>query len=150
MIRETVRTAGTKLLGVPCARRQPYRPSALKSTKQLFQTRDSAPDGRSFSTEGPNASGEVDADEDDRHWAPASETYAPAHILFQYIRNGWVLEYYVHVQVSRCFSSRCVEVYSFRLTQGRESVLMPIIANPAILRLVIERELTVVRMAVLE
>ena len=150
MIRETVRTARTELLEAPCARRQPYTHFVLKDTRQAVQTSDSAPDRRCFSPEGPNASCEVDADDDDRHWAPTSETYAPAHILFQYIRDGWVLQDNVYVQMSRCFSGRCVEIYSFRLTHGHKSVLMPIIANPAIRRLVIERELTVVRMANLE
>jgi hypothetical protein len=147
MIRETVRTAGTKLLEAPCARRHPYTQFVLKDTRQAVQTSDSAPDQRSFSAERPNAPCEVDADDDDRHWAPTSEPYAPAHILLQYIRDGWVLQNNVYVQLSRCFSGRCVEIYSFRLTHGHKSVLMPIIANPAVLRTVIERGLIVVRIA---
>lgn len=147
MIRETVRTAGTKLLEAPCARRQPYAQFVLKDTRQAIQTSDSTPYQRSFSKEGPHASCEVDADDDDRHWAPTSEPYAPAHILFQYIRDGWVLQDNVYVQLSHCFSGRCVEIFSFRLDHGCESILMPIIANPAVLRTIIERGLIVVRMA---
>ena len=147
MIRETVRTTGTKLLEAPCARRQPYTQFVLKDTRQTVQTYDSAPDQQSFSTAEPNASREVDADYDDRHWALTSETYAPAHILLQYIRDGWVLQDNVYVQLSHCFSGRCVEIFSFRLDHGCESILMPIIANPAVLRTIIERGLIVVRMA---
>ena len=88
---------------------------------------------------------EVEHDEDHRHWSPNSQSYAPADILFQYLRDGWLLGDKVLVQVFQCFSWRCVEVYYFRLTHDSAPVLMPIIANPVILRFVMERGLTVVR-----
>lgn len=92
-----------------------------------------------------HAKSEVEHDEDHHHWSPNSQSYAPPDLLFQYLRDGWLLGDRVLVQVFQCFSWRCIEVYSFKLTLDGEPVLMPIIANPVILRFVMERGLTVVR-----
>lgn len=88
---------------------------------------------------------DVEYDDDNRHWSATSEPYAPADVLLQYLRDGWLLGDKVMVRVVRCFSLRCVEVYYFRLTSDNEYVLMPVIANPVISRLVIERGLRAIR-----
>ena len=92
-----------------------------------------------------HANRDVEYDEDHRHWSPHSQSYAPADILFQHLRDGWLLGDKVLVQVIQCFSRRCIEVYYFRLTSGSEPLWMPIIANPVILRLVKERGLAAIR-----
>lgn len=89
---------------------------------------------------------DVEYDEDNRHWSAGSQAYAPADVLFQYLRDGWLLGDKVMVQVVRCFSRRCVEVYYFRLRSGHERVLMPVLANPVVLRLVMERKLVTIRL----
>ncbi len=88
---------------------------------------------------------DVEYDDDNRHWSATSQAYAPADVLFQYLRDGWLLGDQVMVQVVRCFSRRCVEVYYFRLTSSRERVLMPVIANPVTSRLIMERGLRAIR-----
>lgn len=88
------------------------------------------------------ASNEVEYDDDNRHWSPSSQPYAPADILFQYLREGWLLGDTVVIQVIQCFSGRCVEIYHFQLSSSSGHVSMPIIANPVILRLIVERGLT--------
>lgn len=89
-----------------------------------------------------------DQHEDYRHWSPISQPYAPADILIQYIRDGWLLADKVIIQVTRCYSGRCVEVYHFRLTSDHEQVVVAVIANPVVLRLVMEHRLLTFRIYV--
>ncbi len=87
---------------------------------------------------------ELEIDDDDyRHWSPASQPYATADVLLQYLRREWECANEVTVKTSRCVSSRCVEVYIFTISKGHERLCVPVISNPVILHLVRERGLTV-------
>ena len=86
---------------------------------------------------------ELEIDNDDRHWSPASQPYATADVLLQYLRCEWECANEVTVKTSRCVSSRCVEVYIFTISRGHERLCVPVVSNPVILRLVRERGLTV-------
>ncbi len=88
----------------------------------------------------------VEYEDDHRHWSPHSQPYASADMVIQYLRDGWLLGDKVMVQAVRCFSRRSVELYYFRLTSGREQILMPVIANPVVLRLIMERKLVTIRL----
>lgn len=48
-------------------------------------------------------------DEDYHHWSPISQPYAPAHVLLQYLREGWQIHERVLVEVSPCISQQCTE-----------------------------------------
>lgn len=86
-----------------------------------------------------------DHDEDYRHWSPLSQPYAPADVLLQYLRGGWQIQGRVLVEVSRCTSRRCTELYYFILTRDDERLTMPVLANPVVLRLAQELGLILVR-----
>lgn len=79
----------------------------------------------------------LEFDNNDRHWSPASQWYAPADILLQYLRNGWQLEKEVEICVHRCGSCRHVEMYHFTLYHAEKQPLrMPVLANPVVRKMV--------------
>ncbi|QPC83144.1 hypothetical protein G4Y79_01860 [Phototrophicus methaneseepsis] len=80
---------------------------------------------------------ELELDNDDRHWSPASQWYAPADVLLQYLRDGWRLDDDVEICVHRCRSYRHVEMYHFILYHAeKKSLRMPVVANPVVRRIV--------------
>ena len=127
------------------ARWQLHQQPVSRVNSQRLEASDYPVTSRCAPEDAKHANRDVEYDDDHRHWSPTSQPYAPADILFQYLRDGWLLGDKVLVQVVQCFSQRCVEVYYFRLTHDGEPVLMPIIANPVILRLVVERGLAAIR-----
>jgi hypothetical protein len=142
----TVKGPETQLLTqAQAARSQFYQPSVPRASSQRIEASDYPAMSQCAPEAEKHANREVELDNDHRHWSSTSQPYAPADILLQYLRDGWLLGDKVLVQVVQCFSWRCVEVYHFRLMSGREHILMPIIANPVILRFVMERGLAAIR-----
>lgn len=87
---------------------------------------------------------ELEIDDDDyRHWSPASQPYATAEVLLQYLSRGWECMNEVAVKTFRCVSSRCVEVYAFEISKGHERLCVPVVSNPIILRFIRQRGLAV-------
>lgn len=86
-------------------------------------------------------------DEDVRHWSPQSQVYASADVLAQYLRLGWQVNAEVIVRSYGCVSRQRVEVYHFSLTNGSERVVMPVVANPVVVKLVQELGLATVRVS---
>ncbi len=76
-----------------------------------------------------------------RYWSAGSQRYAPADILLQYLRGGWMVDDAVPVETFYCGGARCVKVYYFRLFYEEEDLWMPVIENPVVLRLIGERNL---------
>ena len=76
-----------------------------------------------------------------RHWCPVSETYAPVEVLLQYLRQGWEADTPVAVET---FSLGTRHSYIFRFTVRRNgsSLEIPVVANPAALRIVERCQLT--------
>ncbi len=83
-------------------------------------------------------------DEDYHHWSPISQPYAPAHVLLQYLREGWQIHERVLVEVSPCISQQCTEMYCFILIRDGVRITMPVLANPVVLRLAKERGLILI------
>ncbi len=86
--------------------------------------------------------------EDRRHWCPVSEKYAPADVLLQYLRDGWELDNLVAVETFYFAGYRCSDIYYFTLCQQDAFCEMPVLANPVVLRLVDERQLSILRINV--
>jgi hypothetical protein len=84
-------------------------------------------------------------DEVHRHWCPVAEKYAPADVLLQHLREGWELDPLVAVETFYFAGYRCSDIYYFTLRQANTTVEMPVLANPIVLRLVDERQLSTLR-----
>src|SRR5258707_6138764 len=80
-----------------------------------------------------------------RHWSRESQTYAPADVLLHQIRSGWSLEPLAAVETFFYAGYRRVDVYYFTLRRGDETLEMPVLANPAVKRLIEQHKLTVLR-----
>ncbi len=76
-----------------------------------------------------------------RHWSPESELYAPADVLFQYLRLGWKLNQLVAVEVVYYGGYRRSVIYYFTLENGDKGIEMPVIATPPAMRLIEEQGL---------
>ncbi len=87
-------------------------------------------------------------DEDRRHWCPVSEMYAPADVLLQYLREGWELDMLVAVETFYFAGYRCSDIYYFTLHQEDMTLEMPVLANPIVLRVVEEQQLSILRINV--
>jgi hypothetical protein len=71
-----------------------------------------------------------------QYWCPVSERYAPAEALLQYLHEGWEPDRFVTVEAVYFAHGRCSEIYHFTLYRAGSSVEMPVLANPAIGRIV--------------
>ncbi len=80
-------------------------------------------------------------DEPIRHWCPKSESYAPAHVLLQYLRAGWQLENLVAVQTFYHGDCRRSDVFYFRLNLGNIFLEIPVLANPVVFQIVVRNRL---------
>ncbi len=76
-----------------------------------------------------------------RHWAASSQAYAPGDVLFHYLNSGWGLEQFVMVETFYFSENRHVDVLQFTLIADDEQIIVPVVANPAICRLVEEKKL---------
>jgi hypothetical protein len=85
--------------------------------------------------------------EDDRvrHWSPESQPYAPADVLLNYLQSGWLLESLASVETFYYAGYRRVDIVHFTLRSGDSILEMPVLANPAVTRLLEERSMTVLR-----
>ncbi len=83
-----------------------------------------------------------------RHWSPESESYPPAEVLLQFIRLGWMLDELVAVETFYYAGYRRSDIYHFTLSRGDETIEIPVLANPAVFRVVNSCNLTVVKLNV--
>ena len=79
----------------------------------------------------------------DRHWHAGSESYTGGDSLLTALRNGWSLLNLAYEQNLDLRGGRSVCVYYFQLIRSSERIVMPIIENPFIERLLIERKMMV-------
>src|SRR4051812_48417075 len=70
-----------------------------------------------------------------RHWAPESELYAPAIVLEQHLRAGWEPDELVAVESFYHAGYRRSDIYYFTLRNAGETVEIPVLANPAVLKI---------------
>ena len=83
-----------------------------------------------------------------RHWSPDSETYAPADVLLQHLKSGWNLERLVAVETVYYAGYRRSDIYYFTLERDGRTVEMPILANPAVFKVIEQNQLTTLRINV--
>jgi hypothetical protein len=84
----------------------------------------------------------VQDDESHRHWCPRSEKYASGEVLPEYLGMGWVPDKLLDVETF-CFGGhRHVDVYYFTLRHGKDCIAMPVLANPAVLHVIVIHRLT--------
>jgi hypothetical protein len=70
------------------------------------------------------------------HWDPRSEQYATTGHLYSAIRRGWEVYQYVVIRTHYFSGGRKTQIYYFDLRNGDHKVTMPVIENPALVRLV--------------
>ena len=79
-----------------------------------------------------------------RHWSPASQSHAPADVLLEYLADDWNVSSVVGRMEHWYGAGRHVDVYYFELTRDHRTMVMPVHGNPAVHRLVWERQLRIV------
>ena len=79
-----------------------------------------------------------------RHWSPASQSYAPADVLLEYLADGWNLSSVVGRMEHWYGAGRHVGVYYFELARDHRMMVMAVHGNPAVHRLVWERRSRIV------
>jgi hypothetical protein len=82
-----------------------------------------------------------------QHWSPASQPYAPADVLLEYLDDGWKLSPVVGREEHCYGAGRHVDVYYFELTHDYRALVMPVHDNPTVARLVWERQLWIVTLS---
>ena len=93
---------------------------------------------------------EIDGDREIHHWSPTSEMYAAASQLFSAILNGYQAHTDVTCQRVVLGKTRTVCIYTFRLKRGDDTIHMPVLENPAVLRFVHTEPFHLVRLGVRE
>jgi hypothetical protein len=83
-----------------------------------------------------------------RHWCRESEPIAPAEVLLQYLRWGWELDNLVGVEVYYHAGCRRSDVYCFTLGRDDDTIEIPVLANPAVFRVVDSHQMTLMRINV--
>jgi hypothetical protein len=71
------------------------------------------------------------------HWCPYSEAYATVSQLLSAVNTGWQLHRTVTWQTIHFSSSRQSRVYAFKLRRNGQHMTMPVLENPALLRLLV-------------
>ena len=79
----------------------------------------------------------------DRHWHAGSEAYTGGDSLITAMRNGWQLLNLAYEQSVEVRGGRSVAVLHFQLVQGSDRIVMPILTNPFVERLLIDRKIMV-------
>jgi hypothetical protein len=82
-----------------------------------------------------------------QHWSPTSQPYAPADVLLEYLAEGWKLSPVVGRAEHCCSAGRHVDIYYFELIHDHRTIVMPVHGNPAVRRLVWERQLWIVALS---
>jgi hypothetical protein len=71
-----------------------------------------------------------------RHWSAESERYAPVDVLLAYLQNGWCPDKAVFVEaIHRAHACRG-QVFHFTLRQDSQMLCMPVLATPAVFRVI--------------
>jgi hypothetical protein len=70
-----------------------------------------------------------------RHWDPMSEVCAPVEVLLQYLRQGWEPDTPISVETFFLGQGHS-EVYHFSLRRDGMFTEVPVLANPATLRII--------------
>ena len=80
----------------------------------------------------------------DRHFCPLSESYTGGDSLLTAQRCGWqIMGQVVYRKDILLRGSRFRTMYYFRLRRGSESLTMPILSNPFVLRLIRQQSIQV-------
>jgi hypothetical protein len=79
-----------------------------------------------------------------RHWSPASQPYAPADVLVEYLADGWTIHPVVGLEEHWRGAGRRVDVYYFELTKDTRELVMPVHGNPVVRGLIQHHQLRVV------
>jgi hypothetical protein len=77
----------------------------------------------------------------DRHWHAGSEPYTGGDSLLTAIRNGWQLLNLAYEQIIQLRGGRTVHVIYFQFIQSSERITMPVVVNPFVERLLVERKM---------
>jgi hypothetical protein len=78
-----------------------------------------------------------------RPWSPASQSCAPGDVLLEYLADGWNLSSVVGRMEHWYGAGRHVGVYYFELARDHRTIVMAVHGNPAVHRLVCERQLRI-------
>lgn len=78
------------------------------------------------------------------HWSPCSQEFAGAHNLLWALDSGWQLDPEVTRVTYPCRTTHSISIYRFTLRQNHNTLVMPVINTPYLLRLIVERGLQVV------
>ena len=74
-------------------------------------------------------------------WAAASQKYAPAGVLLDYLEAGWVLSRVVGVEEFYYAGLRHVSIYHFELFKNGQFYVIPVQGNPVVRRLLRDQNL---------
>jgi len=78
-----------------------------------------------------------------QHWSASSEPYAGGDQLVTLMFDGWELDRTVYLEEKWIGGLRHVKVYHMTLTRNGETVHIPVLYNPYVMRLVNTTECTV-------
>jgi hypothetical protein len=81
------------------------------------------------------------------HWCPRSEAYTGGDSLLSALDAGWVMNTLVFAQTVWHGGSRPTTIYYFELKHGSRMMTMPVIGNPFVDRLIIQKSLQIVTFA---
>lgn len=79
----------------------------------------------------------------DRHWCPKTESYTGADSLLTAQRNGWKLVGLAYREDIIFGGGRHTTLYHFELARADETVYMPVISNPFVVRMLQTRQIDV-------
>lgn len=80
-----------------------------------------------------------------RHWSPRSEKYTGADSLLTAQREGWRIVGLAYRQAISLSGGRQTTIYHFKLIRDEETRLMPVTANPFVMRLIKLHRIAVIR-----
>ena len=78
-----------------------------------------------------------------RHWCPVSEPYTTVEVLLGNLGQGWTLDEMVVTETHFFDSHQRTAIYFFILWSDDAHLCIPVVANPAVLRVVKNYGLTV-------
>ena len=81
-----------------------------------------------------------------RHWCDTSEQYAGGDALLTAMQNDWVADTTCYEEQYWHAGTRLVTIYHFELTNGDETLHMPVITNPYVHRIIREEAFKVIPM----
>jgi hypothetical protein len=80
-------------------------------------------------------------DQERYHWCSGTQDFAPAHILLQYLIDGWQPNPLVLVRRFALTEHRYADVYTFMLHKHEEKLILPVLVNPIVSRVIVEYDL---------